>query len=83
MNTDEIRQKLYEYIRVADDKKVKAIFTMLEAQVDEITHWWEDEEVIAELDRRSAALKSGEDKGSSWEAAKKSILDSRPKPDSK
>jgi hypothetical protein len=29
-----IREKLYDYIRVADDKKVKAIYMMLE---DDIT----------------------------------------------
>ncbi len=30
-----IREKLHEYINVAEDKKVKAIYTMVE---DEITH---------------------------------------------
>jgi hypothetical protein len=83
MNTSAIRQKLYEYIRVADDKKVKAIFTMVEDEVNEISKWWEDKETIDELDRRSAALKSGKDQGTTWEAAKKRILDKRSKAGSK
>jgi predicted transcriptional regulator len=29
-----IREKLQEYIKTADDKKVKAIFTMLETEID-------------------------------------------------
>ena len=32
MNTSTIKQKLYEYIRVADDKKVKAIYTLIEGE---------------------------------------------------
>lgn len=36
MNTSTIRQKLYEYIRVADDKKVKAIYTIIESDVIEL-----------------------------------------------
>ncbi|HEY8919302.1 MAG TPA: addiction module protein [Chitinophaga sp.] len=79
MNTAAIRQKLYEYIRVADDKKVKAIFTMVEDEVNEITNWHEDSAVISELDKRSTALKSGKDKGTTWEDAKKRILGNRAK----
>ncbi|GAA0543780.1 addiction module protein [Chitinophaga japonensis] len=79
MNTAAIRQKLYEYIRVADEKKVKAIFTMVEDEVNKVNNWWEDEAVVNELEKRSEALKSGKDKGTTWEAAKKRILDKRAK----
>ncbi|HEU4551433.1 MAG TPA: hypothetical protein VFS25_01300 [Chitinophaga sp.] len=79
MNTAAIRQKLYEYIRVADDKKVKAIFTMVEDEVNEISNWQEDKAVVDDLNRRSAALKNGTDKGTSWEDAKKRILGKRAK----
>jgi len=74
MNTAAIRQKLYEYIRVADDKKVKAIFTMVEDEVNEVSEWWEDKDMIDTLDKRSAALKSGKDKGTSWEEVQQKIL---------
>lgn len=73
MTTATIRQKLYEYIKVADDKKVKAIFTMVEDEMNEITKWWEQDEVINELEKRSADLRSGKDKGIPWEEVKKQI----------
>jgi len=76
MDTSTIRQKLYEYIRVADDKKVKAIYTIMENDVNQLYEWWNDKELIAELDSRSSDLKSGKDKGSSWEDVKKELLNS-------
>ncbi len=77
MNTATIREKLYDYIRVADDNKVKAIYTMIENELNEPYEWWNDGELIAELDYRSAQLKSGNDKGRLWEDAKKEILSHR------
>ena len=76
MTTALIRQKLYEYIRVADEKKVKAIFTMVEDELVDYD-WSKDREFIAELDKRSADYKSGKVKGIPWEDAKKQILASR------
>lgn len=69
-----IRQKLYEYIRVAEDKKVKAIYTMLEDAIEETYNHWEDEGFIKELDRRSNEYKSGAVKGVLWDEAKGKIL---------
>jgi len=77
MNTSAIRQKLYEYIKVADDKKVKAIYTIIESEVNELYEWWNDRDLMAELDCRSADLKSGKDKGYPWEEVKKELLNSR------
>ena len=74
MNTSTIRQKLYEYIRVADDKKVIAIYTMIETDANELYEWWHDKELIADLDARSSDLKSGMDKGQSWEELKNGLL---------
>jgi hypothetical protein len=39
MNTAAIREKLYDYIRVADDKKVQAIFMILEDDITEQVEW--------------------------------------------
>lgn len=77
MNTSTIRQKLYEYIRAADDKKVKAIYTILENDVNEFYEWWNDKDLVAELDSRSSDLKSGKDKGLSWDEVKKELFKSR------
>lgn len=41
-----------------------------------MNQWWNDEQFIAELDKRSADLKSGKDKGISWNELKKELLGS-------
>ena len=60
MTTALIRKKLQEYILTADEKKVKAIYTMVE---DEIYDPWGDKNFIAELNKRSSELKSNKEKG--------------------
>jgi len=77
MNTATIRKKLYEYIRVADDRKVRAIYTIIENDVIEPYEWWNDNELLTELDHRSEQIKSGNDPGILWEDAKKEILSHR------
>ena len=77
MNTATIRKKLYEYIRVADDRKVRAIYTIIENDVIEPYEWWNDNELLTELDHRSEQIKSGNDPGMLWEDAKKEILSHR------
>ena len=74
MTTAAIRQKLYEYIKVADDNKVKAMYTMVAPEATNITEWWEDKKLIEELDRRSADMESGKDKAILWSEAKKQLL---------
>jgi len=76
MTTKAIRQKLYDYIRVAEDKKVKAIYTMLAGEIEEDYDHWNDKVFVAELDKRSADFKSGKVKGVAWEEAKAQILGS-------
>ncbi|HZE83101.1 MAG TPA: hypothetical protein VE035_02285 [Puia sp.] len=58
-----IRHKLYDYIRVADDKKLSAIYNLLENEIEETNEWWKDKAFVAELDSRYEALESGVDKG--------------------
>ncbi len=72
MTTALVRQKLYEYIRVADEKKVKAIYTMVEDQMDSYD-WARDEKLFAELEKRSKEYKNGKVKGIRWEDANPSI----------
>jgi hypothetical protein len=68
-----IRHKLYDYIRVADDKKLHAIYNLLENEIEETREWWKDKQFIKELDRRYHALETGADKGYSIEQIEASI----------
>jgi len=59
MTTTAIRQKLHQYIETAQDKKVKAIFAMVEEEIAEASDHWKDEKFVAELERREAAYRNG------------------------
>lgn len=83
MTTTNIRQKLYDYIRVAENKKVKAIYTMLEDEIEEVYDHWRDKNFIAELEKRSADFKSGKVKGVKWEDARARIQPSSKMPKKK
>ena len=58
-----VREKLQDYIRVADDKKVKAIYMMLEDEINEEVQWWKDNGFLNELDNRYKNWESGKEKG--------------------
>lgn len=70
MRNTTIREKLYDYIRFADDKKVKAIYTMVEEEIIAKGNPWDDPAFVDELDRRVAEYESGEIKMSTWEEVK-------------
>jgi uncharacterized membrane protein len=59
MKTVDIRQKLHQYIETAEDKKVKAIFAMIEEEIEETSDHWKDEKFVAELEKRKAAYQNG------------------------
>lgn len=61
MPTGSIRQKLHSYLEVADDKKVKAMYIMLEDDIKESAVEYTDE-LKEELDKRYADYKSGKAK---------------------
>jgi len=70
MSTATIRERLFEYIRFADDKKVQAIYTMVEDEIIEKLDLWKDKDFVAELDRRIEELESGKIKGVTMEEMK-------------
>ena len=74
MTTAAIRQKMYEDIRFADDKKVKAIYTIVAEEADEINEWWADKQLLEKVKQADADLENGKDKGISWAEAKKQLL---------
>lgn len=61
MNTSVIRQKLHHYLDVANEKKIKAIYTMLEEEIIEMDVEYSDD-LKAELDSRYNAYISGSEK---------------------
>ena len=72
MNMVSIRQRLHSYLETADDKKLKAIYTMVEDEIEENETDYTDE-FKKELDRRYAAYKDGSEKAVSAEENKKQI----------
>lgn len=74
MTTSAIREKLVGYLKVADDKKLKAIYTLFEDEINsEINDW--DESFVQELEQRSKAVKSGTLKTYTWEETKMTAIE--------
>jgi len=73
MATLSIREKLYDFIRIADDKKVKAIYKLLEEDIVQTNEWWKNTGFTKELDNRLEAMDSGTDKGVSINELENSV----------
>lgn len=73
MNNTAIRKKLYDYIRVVDDKKLNAIYNLLENEIEQTNEWWKNKIFTAELDDRYESLENGSDNGFTVEQVKQSI----------
>ena len=73
MTTTIIRERLVDYIKVADDKKIEAIYTLLEDQLVSEGHWSDDKEFLAELNERVRRYEAGIDPAFSIEEAKSSL----------
>jgi len=58
MNTATIRQQLHEYLEIADDKKINAIYTMVEDEIKEIIVEYSPE-FKDELDKRVSYYLNG------------------------
>jgi hypothetical protein len=74
MNMVSIRQRLHSYLETADDKKVKAIYTMVEDEIEEAQVEYSDE-FKKELRRRTEAMRNGTEKLISAEESDKRIND--------
>lgn len=73
MNMSDIREKLIRYMRVADDEKVKAIYTMVEDELSTSENDW-NEDFIKELEGRSKNFANGTAKTYSWEETREAAL---------
>jgi len=58
MTTNAIREKLVNYLQVADVKKIKAIYTMVEDEINTTENDWDDT-FLKELSDRSKSFKNG------------------------
>lgn len=65
-----IKEKLHEYINMADDRKIEALYTMVEQDIVEKYDLWEDEEFLNEMNDRLKKYESGSVVCSSWDEVK-------------
>ena len=59
METSEIKKKLHNYIDAAGEEKVKAIYTVLESEIESVYDHWSDPEFVAEMDSRMKSIEDG------------------------
>lgn len=58
MNTGTIRQQIQNYLEIADEKKVKAIYVMMESEIKDANIEYSDE-LKKSLDKQYASYKDG------------------------
>lgn len=69
MTIESIREKLVNYLEVANEKKLKAIYTMVEDEINTIENDWEDD-FEKDLSDRRKSFNNGSAKTYSWEETK-------------
>ena len=73
MSATLIRKKLTDYIKIADEEKIKAIYTIVSDEINTEKNDW-DETFVKELNRRSRSLTNGSCKTYTWEETKKAAI---------
>lgn len=68
-----IRKKLTDYIKVADEEKIKAIYTMVSDEINTEENKW-DESFVKELNKRSKGFANGTAKTYTWEETKQAAV---------
>ncbi len=58
MTTTSIRQKLHSFLETADDKKIKALYTLMEEEIETTSPEYNDD-LKKEFEDRYAAYKNG------------------------
>ena len=70
METSAIKKKLHDYIDVAEEEKLKAIYTVLKSDIESVYNHWNDPEFVAEMESRTKELDAGTAKESTWQEVK-------------
>ncbi len=73
MTTANIRKQLTNYLQIADEKKLKAIYTMVEDEINTNENDWDDD-FVKELKKRSSDFVNGKTKSYSWDEVKTSAI---------
>lgn len=76
MNTSSIKEKLHRYIDIADEKKLAAIYTILEDDIEGNKSFYTVEEVNAFYERREKH-QSGESQSYTIDEAHRQIRENR------
>ncbi len=67
------RQRLHEYIDIANNHDIDDLLTYVENSMKPVEapyNKWDDPEFVAEMEARVKALEDGTDKGRTWEEVK-------------
>ena len=70
METSEIKKKLHDYIETAAEDKLKAIYLVLESDVESVHNHQNDSGFVAETESRTKEPEAGTASGSTWQEAK-------------
>jgi hypothetical protein len=74
MTVHAIRKKLVDYLLTANDKKVKAIYTMVEDDINSM-HATNETDLWGMLEERKKSFENGTAKMYSWEETKQAAID--------
>jgi len=67
------------YIQTADERKITALYDLLEEQIKAKHTWWQDENFMNELEERYNQMEQGVDKGVSPERLLNNIAEKKAK----
>lgn len=63
MTVGAIREKLSDYILIADDEKIKGMYVLLRNDIEDDPVWWQNEQLLQEMDTEYDNWKSGKATG--------------------